>query len=293
MKELPLSDQITLATVRISTALPENKKRIGTGFFYHAGRVEGLPLSLIVTNKHVVAGVGDVTFHTAVADSAGMPTVGGNDAITLGREVLDQVLVNHPDPEVDLCGVITWPFIAAMKQNGNRLSHRHLNESSVATPDEINEMSAIEDVILVGYPAGFWDQTNNRPIARRGITATHARLSYNGRAEFLIDAPSFPGQSGSPVFLYRPELHMKGEEFVITSLPRLIGVLAEAPVHTEEVSIHNAFALSDKGATAQFDLPLNLGTVLHARRVTELAVASQLRAASLRTDLLGNSSSAG
>ncbi|MGB8035028.1 MAG: hypothetical protein WCF03_14535, partial [Nitrososphaeraceae archaeon] len=42
----------------------------------------------------------------------------------------------------------------------------------------------------------------NIPISRRGITATHPKLNYQGRQEFLIDLPVYPGTSGAPVFVY-------------------------------------------------------------------------------------------
>lgn len=52
---------------------------------------------------------------------------------------------------------------------------------------------------MVGYPDGIWDEFNNQPIVRRGITATHPKNDFNGKGEFLIDAVCFPGSSGSPV----------------------------------------------------------------------------------------------
>jgi len=63
-------------------------------------------------------------------------------------------------------------------------------------------LSPFEDVVMVGFPNGFWDESNNLPISRRGITATHPKLNHMGKQEFLVDLPVFPGTSGAPVFAY-------------------------------------------------------------------------------------------
>ena len=65
----------------------------------------------------------------------------------------------------------------------------------------IQELTPVEDIVMIGYPIGLIDEVNNKPVVRKGITATDIRLDYNGRKEFLIDAACFHGSSGSPVFL--------------------------------------------------------------------------------------------
>ena len=66
----------------------------------------------------------------------------------------------------------------------------------------MDEIDAIEDIIFIGYPNGIWDSVNNMPILRKGSTATHPCLNYNGKKEFMIDAACFPGSSGSPVLIF-------------------------------------------------------------------------------------------
>jgi hypothetical protein len=51
----------------------------------------------------------------------------------------------------------------------------------------------------VGYPRAIKYYHNNFPIIRKGITATHPIIRFNYSNEFLIDAPCYPGVSGSPV----------------------------------------------------------------------------------------------
>lgn len=56
-----------------------------------------------------------------------------------------------------------------------------------------------EDVIITGYPRGFYDTLHNYPISRIGAVASAYRVDFAGRPFFLIDAHLHPGTSGSPV----------------------------------------------------------------------------------------------
>lgn len=72
--------------------------------------------------------------------------------------------------------------------------------------------SPMEDIVTMGFPNGFWDELNNVPVARKGVTATHPRLNYNGKEAFWIDVTIYRGMSGSPVFIagYGPEFYKTG-----------------------------------------------------------------------------------
>ena len=86
---------------------------------------------------------------------------------------------------------------------------------------------------MIGYPNGIWDATNNMPILRKGITATHPNIDYEGRLEFLIDAACFPGSSGSPVFLFNTNGWTNRDgSMSLGSRVKLLGVLSSGPQHT-------------------------------------------------------------
>lgn len=78
----------------------------------------------------------------------------------------------------------------------------YFDESLIPSKDLVEEIDAIEDILMVGYPHGFWDEKNNLPIVRKGLTATPFYLNYNKEPHFLIDIPIYPGSSGSPVILF-------------------------------------------------------------------------------------------
>ena len=53
-------------------------------------------------------------------------------------------------------------------------------------------MVGLEAIVMVGYPNGLWDKTNNLPIFRKGVLASDYKYDWNGKKEFLIDALCFP-----------------------------------------------------------------------------------------------------
>lgn len=68
----------------------------------------------------------------------------------------------------------------------------------------MEELSAVEEILMVGYPNGLWDSVNNYPLIRRGITASHPAVDFevDGVPTTVVDAACFPGSSGSPVILH-------------------------------------------------------------------------------------------
>ncbi|MGD8717347.1 MAG: serine protease [Candidatus Zixiibacteriota bacterium] len=56
-----------------------------------------------------------------------------------------------------------------------------------------------EDVIVVGYPLGLYDEEYNLPIVRRGTVASFYPIPFEGEPYFLMDCRLHSGCSGSPV----------------------------------------------------------------------------------------------
>ena len=127
-------------------------------------------------------------------------------------------------------------------------------------------MILMEEITMVGYPNGIWDQVNNMPIFRRGITATHPNLDWNGKSEFLIDAACFPGSSGSPVFLYNQIGYAtKSKGMTIgPSRVKLLGILYAGPQHTASGEIKIVAVPTQNVPVAFTSIPNNLGIVIKA-----------------------------
>ncbi|MFR6298982.1 MAG: hypothetical protein ACLUML_07155 [Acutalibacteraceae bacterium] len=61
-----------------------------------------------------------------------------------------------------------------------------LETDLIPTESKINELSAIEDIVMIGYPIGISDQYNHKPVIRRGITATHPKRIIKGKNIFYL-----------------------------------------------------------------------------------------------------------
>ena len=125
-------------------------------------------------------------------------------------------------------------------------------------------------IIRRWYPNGIWDAKHNLPIIRRGITATHPKLFYNGKPEFLIDAACFPGSSGSPVFLANIGSYVSQDGALCAgSRIALLGTLYAGPQHTATGEVVVVEVPTDTRAMAISTIPNNLGLVIHSSKLID------------------------
>lgn len=104
---------------------------------------------------------------------------------------INKYTINHPDPKVDLAALFIGELISQAAEYKKPLYYIGLSKEIIPSADKLKNLSALEEIIMVGYPIGIWDHVNNMPIFRKGITATHPSLDYQGRKEFLVDAACF------------------------------------------------------------------------------------------------------
>ena|SRR5437870_8666261 len=121
------------------------------------------------------------------------------------------------------------------------------------------------------YPSGLWDSVNNSPLIRRGISATHPLVNYEGKKEFVIDAACFPGSSGSPVFLFEDGMYRSdANSYTPGSRIALLGVLYAGPQFTAEGRLEARPIPHNFAPTPITSVPMNLGFVIHADEVDVL-----------------------
>jgi hypothetical protein len=202
--------------------------------------------------------------------------------ITLELDRFEDRWIPHPDPLVDLCVMPIAPLIAEAAGAGKTVFFITLDESILPTDAELGDLSALEDILMIGYPNGIWDATNNMPILRRGITATHPNIDYEGRKEFLIDAACFPGSSGSPVFLFNASgwTDRKGNTMMGATRVKLLGLLYAGPQHTATGEVRVVNVPTQQRAVAISTIPNNLGLVIKAVRLGEMDALMRARFAS-------------
>lgn len=192
-----LAQQLMYSTVRLE--LPtEIGLRTGTGFFFNLFGTEKITVPVIVTNKHVVEGANTLRFRVPLSGSDGKPVLGQFRGCQI--DDLDKVTIPHPN--VDLA-IIPLAAIMAVLIEQQFISHAAFLSSTIMPDTEtISRFSPLEPLLTVGYPGQLWDHVNNLPLFHRGGTATPINIDFQGRKEFLVDFATWPGSSGSPVFVY-------------------------------------------------------------------------------------------
>ena len=264
------AEQLAHSTIRIEVEAADGSVGTGTGFFFQFAKVGETTVPAVVTNKHVVAGARKGRFYVTLAGPDGNPSYGTHEPVNF--ENFESFWIPHPDPDIDLCAMPVAPLLHAAEQASKRLFFIALDHAMLPSDSELSEMTMLEDVVMVGYPNGIWDQTNNMPILRRGVAATHPNLDWNGRPEFLIDAACFPGSSGSPVFLFNLGSYTtkSGGTMMGASRIKLLGILYAGPQHiaTGEIRIV-AIPTVDK-PISMTSIPNNLGMIIKARKLMEL-----------------------
>lgn len=267
MNEKNFADQLLHCTTRIECTLPNGDKSTGSGFFFNF-EIGGHNVPTIVTNKHVIAGAiqGKLRFTLGSIDWQVIPGRFHDINIT----DFEKAWILHPDNDVDIAIMPTQPLHKQFDTVETKLFRRSFNKGLIASHDQLINLTAIEDVIMVGYPNGIWDQANNLPLIRRGITATAAYNDYNGKKEFMVDMACFPGSSGSPVLLYNPGMyHAKGGGTVVGTRIYLLGILYAGPQHTAEGKLEIVDIPTTQTVRSLSRIPNNLGVVIKAEKLLD------------------------
>ena len=261
-KDLSLRENLAFTTVRMECEYGSGDRGSGTGFFYNCSTVQGQAMIVLVTNRHVIKDVKKVNLCLTRRTE--------DDQILLGQiadvELVDVEWVGHPDPAVDLCACCLSRLFDRMATEGNFFMFRMFPSHSIASREEMESMFALEQIVTVGYPIGISDVSNNMPIFRRGVAATHPSMDYEGRREFLIDAACYLGCSGSPVLLYDYGMKLKGDEWIKFTgggeRIRLLGILYAVHVQSVEGKVEAIEIPTSTGSIVDSEVSIHLGVVV-------------------------------
>lgn len=267
---LGIMEQLTHSTVRIETNLHGGGISTGTGFYMNFLQKENTCIPVIVTNKHVVANANIGRFHVTLATEEGLPDTGRHQQFQFTN--FEQKCVKHPNPNVDLAAFLIGPLVNQVQQSGGRLFCIPLQTDLIPKDEERETYSSMEDIVMIGYPNGIWDAKNNLPVIRKGITATHANVPWNGNSEFLTDIASFPGSSGSPVFLANIGgcMDNKGNTYMGTHRIRLLGVHYAGAMHTASGEIKIVTAPTSNVPIPITQIPNNIGVAINSKEILGL-----------------------
>lgn len=260
MKPESISEKMMFNTVRLET-----ESGMGTGFFY-SFRVEEKEIPTIITNKHVVNYKQDekVKFHLHLKED------NGESNISVGIE-LNAHWYFHSTK--DLCFTFINPVLENVKKlHGKDVFYVANDESIIATKEKLKELSALEELVMVGYPIGLSDIRNNYPIFRKGYTSAHPAVDFNENGIGLVDMACFPGSSGSPIYLlneggYRDK---NGNSYFGPSRILLMGILYAAPQYDASGEIVvKTIPTSKQVVKVNTSIMTNLGYYIKAEEIYE------------------------
>lgn len=258
--------QLVHSTVRMLCIHPDGRQSTGTGYIYSFYEENGTSCPCVVTNKHVVINAKQGVFNLTLKNSDDTPNLGKHETVILND--LQQYCIPHPNPNVDLVALPIGPILNSASSNGRDYYFISLGAAIVADEELLSSLPPMEEIVMIGYPNGLWDERHNLPIIRKGITATHPRLELNGRPEFLIDAACFPGSSGSPVFLANIGSYVSPDgALCVGNRVALLGTLYAGPQHTTTGEIVVIDVPTDTKSVAVGTIPNNLGYVIRAKEL--------------------------
>ncbi len=265
-----LSTRLLYNTVRITAQVAGGGLSVGTGFFFEFRVDDQHYLPVLVTNKHVVEGaIGiEILVHEAVTGGNGQRVPGPN-SFTLPLPPPPQLWVGHPG-DIDLCALPIAPSLDQASASGRDVFYNAFDEQLLPSDDVLGDLAALEEVTMVGYPNGLWDHVNNYPILRRGITATHPLVDFNGKPEGVVDIAAFPGSSGSPVLILNQGSYATARGVTIGTRIWLLGALHAGPQFTADGRIEIVDIPTAVVPVVSTRIPLHLGYYVKAKELRVL-----------------------
>ena len=154
-------------------------------------------------------------------------------------------------------------------QTKNEIFYMPYDRSMIPGEDEFRTITQLDEVAMIGYPNGRWDEINNQPIFRKGAVATRPSINYKGKREYLVDMSVFPGSSGSPILLVSEGSYYDRRQraMALGGRIRLLGV-------NYATYLNRVFNKDDvqmtKAGDPEYLQPNNLGVIIHPSRLMEM-----------------------
>ena len=261
-----LTERLNFAVLRIvATNHQSRAAQIGTGYVCLVEFGGGQSTCALVTNMHVIEHATHLSFdvHLAAEGNEGTP-----DSETLGINFLLKQVRVLPHPHCDLVAIAITAFLnAAAAMKGRKIFLLPLSPSAFLTDEAALGLDLVEPITMVGYPSGLWDEQNKLPLFRRGYTASHPAIDFNGKPEFSVDIAVFSGSSGSPVFLIEQGLLFNKGDTAWSPKQRFLflGTLWGGPRMTEKGEIRVEPVPTSGNIHVETGVRMHLGWVIKAR----------------------------
>ena len=266
---LTVAETLMHTTVRLECKLKDGTSSTGTGFFFSFKLDGDQHIPVIITNKHVIENSEIGSFVLTKSDAQGKPLLGQVERIVLNG--FENLWIKHPEKDVDLAVFPMAPLFREAEAKGVKFFAPPLQDNLIANEEILSNLSGLENITMIGYPNGIWDEKNNMPIIRKGVTATNPKNDYNGLPIFIIDCACFPGSSGSPVLIFdqggymdaRGNMNLGGNRII------LLGALFAGPQHVAQGEIQTINVPLKQVPISLSKIPNNLGFVVKAKKILD------------------------
>lgn len=257
-KPTDITEELLFCTTRIET----KSGSCGTGFFF-TFKMDDKIIPLIVTNQHVLEGNPNIEFSMSL------------HFLSNDLEVSDNVIFNAKGyqwlfhPKFDLCCLPLNPILINIHdQTGRQVFYKTISDDLICDNKKLEELTAFEHVIMVGYPMGLYDSKNNLPLLRNGYTSSHPMLDFQRNGQGVVDMACINGSSGSPIFIFNESgFRKKGTEGLnLGGRLLFLGVLYAGPEMPREGQIVTINELGVKNVSLT-RIPINLGYYIKSKEL--------------------------
>lgn len=215
------ADDLLFMTVRLSST-----NEVGTGFFFQTKK----GTVIIVSNKHFVMDEKLPAPSTPIIQTIEMVLHLDNDTNVTFKDDVEWYI--HPTEDLAFFQFKSIEQLVNTKTAPAKVIYKEIQDAMIPSSTDLKSLTALEEVVMVGYPNGLYDEKNNLPLLRYGRTASHPNVDFNGEKRGLIDVLCIPGSSGSPVFLFN-ELHVSVNDETANFGPRSLFLGVEVAMSTK------------------------------------------------------------
>lgn len=275
IKTNTLFAKLLFTTIRIEAHLANGRSSVGTGFFFLFDQDKESSVLVLVTNKHVIQSADEVTFWLHESNNQNEP-IDSSVGISLrgsGKTRVSDWWIYHPADDVDLCAVPCAYLFSKAEEMNKTIYLQALDEEQIPTEDVLNNLMPFEDILMIGSPIGLWDEFNNLPLVRRGITASHPAIDFKGNPTGVVDIAAFPGSSGSPILIADSLNKVVSDESNSSERVILLGVLFAGPQFSANGDIEIVNVPTMTVSAVNMMIPAHLGFYVKARELLILKEA--------------------
>ena len=252
-----------LITVPIRAIGGPRAEQCGTAFFLDFSTADGKTSRWLITNKHIVEGATELhlRLHAGVKGTDGTVTV-AQDSFDLVVRNPSAISTHHPSE--DLCALSGGELEKGAASVQQVLAAEALREDMIRPQAELEAFGTCENVLMIGYPAGLKDDSNNLPILRRGATGSHPGMRFNNECRGLVDIASYGGSSGSPILIWNDEPSMAHELPIEARRRILLGIAVDAQYIDQDATCMINNAPTNPMVVAKVKIPLHMGKYIRA-----------------------------